>query len=130
MEVTGEVITAIIKAVADSGGNEEQLELRVAGAEGEPGGSDSRPPRVEVLSPLFFRHSEQFTRLLAASDTGHGLTSQVELRTWLQIRLASRLAAHIGALLELTTDEQEQGCIAVVFAESESEPAQNVSPQR
>jgi signal transduction histidine kinase len=128
MEVAGEVLTAIIKAIAEVGGVDEQLELRVAGAGRETVGEENRPPRVEVLSPLFFRQSEEFARLLAAVDTEHSSIGQVELRTWLQIRLASRLTSHIGARLELTIDEKEQGCLAVVFADRASEAEQTHSP--
>ncbi len=116
MEITSEIIIAIAKIVTEVDEREEGVVVHViAGGDNKAQGENVASPRIAITAPLFSRRASHFRKLLSAEASGAESPPDIDLRTWLQIRLASRLSALIDARLEFSSSGTASEGFALVF---------------
>lgn len=111
------MVTEIIERLTHSVNREEagRLEVLFVVKSGRETGDASvgAAPSVLVFVAAERTRTHPFQRMVTAAQDGGEVPAGSDLRTWLEFRLAWRLANHIGARLE--TDHSQGGGIALVF---------------
>lgn len=118
MEITAEIISVVIDTTEENDGASTKRGLHVI--EGNGGSPKDSAPLILVETSALSHQSAQFRQLVEAAAHGTESPADIDLRTWLHFRLASRLASHVGGRLEYrdATDATPAG-IALVFGSSQ-----------